>query len=98
MKKFLILFLTCIALVTKGAGTNTETQYYIKVIRENIFKDYKGMFRPAEGALKHPYIVPGCTSYQNQLWDWDSWLTDIALRPILAENGSKKDKQEELQY
>ncbi len=98
MKKFLILFLMCAALVTKGANTDPETQHYIKIIRENIFKEYKGMFRPPTGVLKHPFIVPGNSSYQNQLWDWDSWLTDIALRQILAENGSKKDTEEALQY
>src|ERR1700744_1344960 len=102
MKKFLILFLMCAAFVTKAADTDAETQHYIKIIRENIFKEYKGMFRPPTGVLKHPFIVPGNSSYQNQLWDWDSWLTDIALRQILLENdssgGSDVDKQSAFQF
>ncbi|MEI6077344.1 MAG: trehalase family glycosidase [Verrucomicrobiota bacterium] len=56
------------------------------------------MFKPAEGSLKHPFITPGCSAYQNQLWDWDSWLTDIALRQILLENGSPEDKKDAIQY
>lgn len=91
MKKsiFLALFLT---LAAKGADTPADTQHYIDVIRQHIFKDYKGMFKPAKGFLKRPFITPGCSSYQDQLWDWDSWLTDIALRQILLENGSPEDK------
>ena len=32
------------------------------------------------------------------LWDWDSWLSDVALRQILLEYGTDKDRQEALQY
>jgi putative isomerase len=73
-------------------------QHYISVIQQHIFKDYKGMFKPSKGDLKHPFITPGCSSYQDQLWDWDSWLTDIALRQILLEQGSARDKREAVQY
>jgi putative isomerase len=97
MKKVIFLVL-CLAYAAKGADKATETQHYIEVIRQNVFKDYKGMFKPAKGILKHPFITPGCSSYQDQLWDWDSWLTDIALRQILLENGSPDDKQEAIQY
>ena len=44
------------------------------------------MTRKAEGQLKHPYIVPGSKAYTDQLWDWDSWLTDIAVRQIMLDN------------
>src|ERR1700761_9491854 len=91
----IILFLSVIA---KGADMPAETQHYMGVIRTNIFKEYKGMFKPAKGILKHPFITPGCNSYQDQLWDWDSWLTDIALRQILLDQGSDQDKQEAFQY
>ena len=86
------------AITARGADTPPETQHYIDIIRQNIFKEYKGMFKPAKGVLKHPFITPGCSSYQDQLWDWDSWLTDIALRQILLENGSPDDKKEAIQY
>jgi putative isomerase len=97
MKKIILLAL-CLALVASGADAQTETQKYIGVIRSNIFKEYQGMFKPAKGFLKRPFITPGCSSYQDQLWDWDSWLTDIALRQILLENGSPQDKQQAVQY
>src|SRR5215469_13406555 len=93
-----IILLMCIAFTTVGADTRTETQHYISIIRQHIFKDYKGMFKPAKGILKHPFITPGNSSYQDQLWDWDSWLTDIALRQILLENGSLEDKQQVIQH
>jgi len=47
MNKVIMLF-TCPALGSKGADMPTETQHYITVIRQNIFKNYKGMFKPAQ--------------------------------------------------
>lgn len=43
--------------------------------------NYKLCFREPDGLLKHKFIVPG-SCYSNSLWDWDSWLTDLALREI----------------
>ena len=43
--------------------------------------NYKKMFREPDGLLKHKFIVPGAV-YANSLWDWDSWLTNIALRDL----------------
>ena len=42
------------------------------------------MLREPAGQLNHKFIVPGAT-YTDNLWDWDSWLTDIALRQLGAE-------------
>lgn len=101
MKKTFLL-VVCLAFTAIGLHAQTdsqaETQHYIEVIRQHIFKEYKGMFKPPKGYLKYPFITPGCSSYQDQLWDWDSWLTDIALRQILLENGSSADKKEALKY
>ncbi len=44
-------------------------------------KNYTKMFRESDGILAHKFIVPG-SCYTNSLWDWDSWLTNIALRKI----------------
>ncbi|WP_107828322.1 trehalase family glycosidase [Mucilaginibacter yixingensis] len=71
---------------------------YAKQIRQHIYADYKGMFRPAGGALHYPYITPGSSAYANDLWDWDSWLSNIALRQILADTGTEKDSKEAEQY
>ena len=46
--------------------------------------DYGGMFREPGGALKHPFLTPGSDQYADVLWDWDSWLSNVALRQILA--------------
>lgn len=48
-------------------------------------KNYQKMFRHPEGQLKHPFIVPGSV-YGNQLWDWDCWLTNVALRQFVEED------------
>jgi hypothetical protein len=51
------------------------------------------MFGEPVGALKYPFITPGSSSYNNTLWDWDSWLSNIALRQILLDKGSEKNKE-----
>lgn len=65
---------------------NTKIFDYINTIRDYSKKEYKNMVRCASGSLKYPFIVPGSLSYSNQLWDWDSWLTDIAVRQIMYDN------------
>ena len=51
-----------------------------------------------EGALLFPFITPGSKSYANVLWDWDSWLSNIALRQILQDQGTAADKREAIAY
>ncbi len=60
----------------------------IKRIQDYAREHYQDMLRQPQGLLKYPYIVPGSASYNNDLWDWDSWLTDIALRQIFLDNGA----------
>ncbi|WP_281336196.1 MGH1-like glycoside hydrolase domain-containing protein [Flavobacterium eburneipallidum] len=97
MKKYLfILFL--------GISVNTFSQIpdsiadNIKIIKQYMFKDYKKMFKKPEKAFVYPYITPGSNAYANVLWDWDSWLSNIALRQILEYNGTKEDKKEAVAY
>ena len=71
---------------------------YISIIKSNIYKDYKGMYRKGGGSLVYPFLTPGSNQYDNVLWDWDSWLSNIALRQILSDIGSQKDKQEAIKY
>ena len=54
-------------------------------------KNYKEMFREADGYLKYKFIVPGSV-YSNTLWDWDSWLTNIALRQLVQEDIGEYEK------
>lgn len=54
-------------------------------------ENFKKMFREPDGILSHKFIVPGAT-YSNSLWDWDCWLTNIALRSFTEEDISEYEK------
>lgn len=58
-----------------------QIKKYGKLIIDYAKQNYKKMFREPDGILKYKFIVPGA-GYSNSLWDWDSWLTNIALRGI----------------
>jgi putative isomerase len=77
---------------------NNETTRYAELIREHLCADYHGMFREAEPPFPYPYLVPGSQSYAYCLWDWDSWLSNVALRQILAEKGDPKAYEEARLY
>ena len=77
----LLLAFSCPAV----AQTNLDWQKYVPLIQRTLSQDYKKMFREKGGALQYPFIVPGSAQYHDVLWDWDSWLTNIALRQILLE-------------
>lgn len=51
-------------------------------ILEYAKKNYEKMFREGSGELKNKFIVPG-SMYSDSLWDWDCWLTNIALRQFV---------------
>lgn len=53
--------------------------------------NYRKMFREPNGNLKYKFIVPG-SCYSNSLWDWDSWLTNIALRSFVKDDISEYEK------
>ena len=59
----------------------SQIKAYGKSISEYAKKNYQLCFREPDGLLKYPFIVPG-SCYSNSLWDWDSWLTDLALHHI----------------
>ena len=61
---------------------------YSKLIKEYSKDAYKWITREPKGSLEHPFIVPGAP-YPFELWDWDSWLTDIAVRQIILDNGGE---------
>lgn len=60
---------------------------YIRLIRDYSKDSYQKLLRPAEGQLRFPFLVPGSSSYHDSLWDWDSWLTDVAVRQIMLDQG-----------
>jgi len=102
MKKLLLLTFI-IAQFFNASGqlperTPENINKYKAICRENIYKEMKGMYREAGGSLAYPFLAPGSNQYLDMLWDWDSWLSNVALRQILLENGTKKDRDEALKY
>jgi hypothetical protein len=71
---------------------------YIPLVREKIFADYQGMFRPEGGAFKFPFLTPGSAAYGDILWDWDSWLSNVALRQILLEKSNDDERAKALKH
>lgn len=78
--------------------TPRNVEKYKRICREYIYKEMKSMYREPGGALKYPFLAPGSDQYADVLWDWDSWLCDVALRQILLEHGSEEDREEALRY
>lgn len=70
----------------------SSIKQYKELIRNYSKDSYLKLMRTPMKHLKYPFIVPGA-SYQFQLWDWDSWLTDIAIRQILKDNGDVKNSE-----
>jgi putative isomerase len=95
--KALVILLICITQYS-FAQIPDSLKNDVAIIKKHLFAEYKGMFRPAAGSLIYPYITPGSDAYAHDLWDWDSWLSNIALRQILTDNGKEKDKLEAQAY
>lgn len=58
------------------------------LLKEYARQHYTAMLREPEGLLTHPFLVPGSV-YHNSLWDWDSWLTGIALTQIAEDDTTR---------
>ena len=63
-----------------------KMEKYSRLIKEYSKGAYKLITREAAGNLAYPFIVPGAP-YPFELWDWDSWLTNVAVRQIIVDNG-----------
>jgi len=102
MKKYILgsvlLICTLLAMAQLPERDKENIEKYKKICREFIYKDMKGMYREPGGALKFPFLAPGSNQYLDMLWDWDSWLSNIALRQILLEHGTDKDRNDALKY
>lgn len=98
MRRLVFSIIIIMVFVQVGAQTKA-TREHRELIKEHIYSDYKLMFKQPTGiALKYPYITPGSRQYAAVLWDWDSWLSNVALRQILNDIGSEADKTEALTY
>lgn len=102
MKRLLLgltALLTCTAVPAQLPERTPENiDKYKRICREQIYKEMKGMYREAGGALPYPFLAPGSNQYLDMLWDWDSWLSDVALQQILLEHGTDRDRREALKY
>ncbi|WP_286150748.1 trehalase family glycosidase [Bacteroides acidifaciens] len=102
MKKiFLISLLLCQKIIVAAQMPERSfenIQKYTEICRQHIYINMKGMYRESGGSLKYPFLAPGSNQYLDQLWDWDSWLSNIALRQILVENGTNDDRKQALKY
>lgn len=102
MKKIIITLLLALAFMPVRADIPERTpenlEKYKKICRENIHKIQKGMYREPKGVLKHKFITPGVDAYLDNLWDWDSWLSGIALEQIMLETGNEADRAECMEY
>jgi hypothetical protein len=102
MKRLIIILylvgINLIAFAQMPAHTPENIEKYKQICRNNIYKEMRGMYREPGGALKFPFLAPGSNQYLDMLWDWDSWLSNVALRQILLENGNHGDKEKALKY
>ena len=57
---------------------NSKLSKYIDICKKYVIDCYRNCLREPSGRLKYKFVVPG-SAYENQLWDWDSWLTSQAL-------------------
>ncbi len=69
---------------------NDAIRPYAEACKAHMHADYEGMFREAGNPFPYPFLTPGSASYGDVLWDWDSWASNIALRQILHDLGSKE--------
>jgi len=93
----LACFFVLFCLVLRPARSQDVPDKYSAIIRQHIYHDYPGMFHAPVGVLPYPFITPGSV-YANQLWDWDSWLSDIALTQILTDQHPDQNPQMAITY
>ncbi len=63
---------------------NSSVNRYGEIILAYAKKNFRSCFRQPSGILRYPFLVPGSV-YANELWDWDSWLADLALHNIAGD-------------
>ena len=73
-------------------------EHYIQTIKQFLLKDFRDMYRERGGAMEHPFLTPGGAQYSDVLWDWDSWLSNVALRQILKRLASPEEYENALPY
>ena len=95
---FFLLFISIHGSAQMPTRTPGNVEKYKQICRKYIHAEMRGMYRESGGSLKFPFLAPGSNQYLDMLWDWDSWLSDVALRQILLEKGTEKDRKDALKY
>lgn len=67
--------------------------HYPDLLRTYIYEQSEQVLHQAEGPLRHPFLTPGSACYSQTLWDWDSWLMNVALRQILTDCPNRSSNQ-----
>src|SRR5438067_9205872 len=101
MNKHILIVVSSAIMAVSGMralAADEQVEKYIPIIRENIYSSYQGMFREKGDAFKYPFLAPGSAQYKDILWDWDSWLSDVARRQILLEKGNDDERRKALAY
>ncbi|HOQ88300.1 MAG TPA: trehalase family glycosidase [Phycisphaerae bacterium] len=75
-----------------------EIARYCDLICRHLVADYRRCFREPGAPFEYPFLTPGSKCYADVLWDWDSWLSNVALRQILAMIGSPESYAEARSY
>lgn len=68
-----------------------SVEKYGNIITDYTRKNYRDCFREPSGMLRYKFIVPGSV-YSDSLWDWDSWLTDLALGEFVTDDIAEYEK------
>jgi putative isomerase len=75
-----------------------KVSHYRTLLKSRLSGNYQGMFRPAGGAQKYGFLTPGSELYPDVLWDWDSWLSNVALRQIFHDNNDSTESETALEF
>lgn len=98
---FRLLFTTGLCLLafsTTVYPQQADYAKYKKLIVEHTSRDFKKVYREAGQAMPYPFLTPGTIAYSDALWDWDSWLFNIALRQLLADRNNKQEQEQAVNY
>jgi putative isomerase len=75
-----------------------ELSGFIEAIKQATKAAYPQMFRQSGGAFPNPFLTPGSRQYADVLWDWDSWLSNVALRQILVAVDDPRETERAFPY
>lgn len=68
---------------------------YIDALRGYMRGSYREMYREAGGIFPYKFLTPGSLSYDDVLWDWDSYFSNVALKQILIDAGADENEAQE---